>query len=182
MIIYSFTPTRGLWYEFSNNLDSQRDFGKIFVWKKLVLGSILNLSTNALDTNHFEVIFWKTKELFCSRGKHYSTRYYKFSRHLQIHLGKPGKTFFGRKWFPVAILLNFIKQNTISWLGSRMKSLTFFSHSRGNSADRIKTSKVIHVDVRQSPFIFGFHKLYITVLNVLRQHWRMACRCFNGWG
>ena len=38
LILYSFTPTRGLLYEFSNNLDSQRDFGKIFVRKKACLG------------------------------------------------------------------------------------------------------------------------------------------------
>ena len=33
-----------LWYEISNNFDAQRDFGKNFVTKKLLLSYILNLS------------------------------------------------------------------------------------------------------------------------------------------
>ena len=33
-----------LWYEFSDDFDVQRDFGKFFVTKKLLLSYILNLS------------------------------------------------------------------------------------------------------------------------------------------
>ena len=39
LILYSFTPTRSLWYEFSNN-SWKRDFGKIFVRKKAGLGRL----------------------------------------------------------------------------------------------------------------------------------------------
>ena len=38
LIIYT------LWYEFQNDFDAQRDFGKNFVTKKLLLSYILNLS------------------------------------------------------------------------------------------------------------------------------------------
>ena len=38
LIIYT------LWYEFYNDFDAKRDFGKIFVTKKLLLYYILNLS------------------------------------------------------------------------------------------------------------------------------------------
>ena len=43
LILYSFTPTRDLWYEFSNNLDSQRDFCQNFCQKKAGLGKHSNL-------------------------------------------------------------------------------------------------------------------------------------------
>ena len=58
LILYSFAPSRGLLNEFSNNLDSQRDFGKNFVRKRLVLRNILLQILQITNSDlHFQISF-----------------------------------------------------------------------------------------------------------------------------